>query len=860
MKTSFTLCLLIAALLAQLSCTQTNSEASIQRLTIDKNWTFSEVGKAEWHEAKVPGCVHTDLLNNNLIDDPFYRLNEHDMQWIDKKDWEYKTQFSADAELLAHDKVILNFKGLDTHADIYLNNLLILKADNMFRGWEVDCKKHLKNGQNELRIYFHSPIKVGLDIYDNYPYVVQSSPNDLAKIGKVSGEKWVSPHIRKAPYQFGWDWGPRLVTSGIWEPIILEAWNKAHITSIHTQQKELSTKTARLTSSFEIVATENTSATLTIKINDQALATQTINLKKGRHSYPIDFSINDPQWWWSNGLGDQHLYNLTGELQTAAGTDHYTHTLGLRTLELVREKDEKGTSFYFKLNGQPVFMKGANYIPNDVFLDRVSPEKYEHIIKSAHDCNFNMLRVWGGGIYEKDIFYDLCDKYGIMVWQDFMFACNMYPGHPEFLESVKHEAEYNVRRLRNHPSIALWCGNNEILGAWFGWGWKEQNEKEQPEGAKAMWQAYKDIFLDVLPTAVKENDPDRSYWASSPQAGDTIKTHKVDGDDHDWRIWFQKVPFITYHDNPARFVSEYGFQSFPELKTVKKYALPEDYDIYSEVMKSHQRSFIGNGTIKFYLERDYRKPKDFESFLYTGLVLQAEGIKTGIEGHRINMPYTMGSLYWQLNDVWPVASWSSMDYYGNWKALQYFTRKAFQPVIAVPDTKTKDLLIYAVSDKLKDIDATLDLMILDFSGKTLWQKSDPVTVKANTSSVVFKQALKKVLKGINTREALLVTKLSAGTEVLYETTSYFKAVKQLDLPLPKLKQSIKKEGKGYAITVSTDVLAKNVYLSADALDGWFSDNYFDLLPGEKRTIRFETEEEIASFEAALLIRTIRDTY
>jgi len=860
MKTFFKLFLVVFIAVLVNACSQTSSNDSSITIDINQNWQFSEADKNNWKEAQVPGCVHSDLLKHGVIEDPFYRLNEHDMQWIDKKDWEYKTSFILNKETFSKDRIDLNFAGLDTYADVYLNGVLILKVDNMFRGWTVDCKKHLKEGENSLRIVFHSPIKVGLDIYDNYPYVVQSSANDLAKIGKVPGEKWVSPHVRKAPYQFGWDWGPRLVTSGIWEPIILKAWNMARLDNIHTKQLSLSDDIAQLNAVFEIESNENEQATLTVFVDNQQYSQKTVELKKGTHAYNVEFQIENPQRWWSNGLGEAHLYKLKGTVTTKAGIETYEHTLGLRTIELVREDDEVGRSFYFKLNGKPVFMKGANYIPNDVFLDRVSPEKYEHIIKSAADCHFNMLRVWGGGIYEKTIFYDLCDKYGILVWQDFMFACNMYPGHPEFLESIKHEAEYNVRRLRNHPSIALWCGNNEILGAWFGWGWKEDNEKNQPEGAKAMWQAYKDIFLDVLPTAVKSHDPSKQYWASSPQAGDTIKTNKVDGDEHDWRIWFQDVPFITYHDGAARFVSEYGFQSFPELKTVKKYTIPEDYDINSEVMKSHQRSFIGNGAIKRYMDNYYRNPKDFESFLYVGLLLQAEGIRTGIEGHRINMPTTMGSLYWQLNDVWPVASWSSIDYYGNWKALQYFTRKAFAPVMAVPDTKTDNLLIYAVSDLFEDKAGKLELEILDFNGHQLWAYQSDVRINANTSTVIFKDKLTDVLKGINTSEAVLSTKLYSDNNLSYSTTSYFKEAKDLNLPEPHISHSIKAIENGYEITVSTRQLAKNIYFSYDEAEGWFSDNYFDLLPGKSKTIIFETDMSIDNLQDKLLIRTLKDTY
>ncbi len=837
-----------------------NGDSNVKKIVIDSGWEFSEVGTNEWMDAVVPGCVHADLIRHKKIDNPFYRLNEHDVQWIDKKDWEYKTTFKVNASLLKNNHVLLDLKGLDTYADVYLNDSLILSANNMFRDWRVECKQILKGGENSLRIYFHSPIMTGLEIYDNYPYVVQSSENDLAKIGHVPGEKRVSPLIRKAPYQFGWDWGPRLVTSGIWKAVIVEAWSSARIANIYTRHKQVDEVKALLSSELEIESTEKQVATVNILVDDEVVKSKDVSLSRGVNEIEVEYEIGNPKLWWPNGLGEQSMYKLTAEVITSHGKSDYSYNLGLRTVELVRDKDEVGVSFYFKVNGYPVFMKGANVIPNDVFLDRVTPEKYEHIIKSAHDSNFNMLRVWGGGIYEKNIFYDLCDKYGILIWQDFMFACNMYPGDPEFLNSVKEEAQYNVRRLRNHPSIAMWCGNNEILEGWFQWGWKINNTREQPEGAKAMWKAYKDIFLDILPGAVEKYDPDRPYWSSSPQSYDTVVSHSVDGDKHDWRVWFHKVPFTEYHKDPARFVSEYGFQSFPELKTIKKYALPEDYDIESEVMLSHQRSFIGNKQIKYYLEQDYRKPKDFESFIYTGLVLQAEGIKTGIEGHRMNMPYTMGSLYWQLNDVWPVASWSSIDYYGNWKALQYFVRKAFEPVIVVPDTKTKELQVYVVSDKLKDFDATLESRILDFKGEELWNSSEKITVKANSSNIVYRKKLKELLKGMNSKEVVFDVRLHNGDEQIYHTTKYFEKIKDLHLPKTLIKTTIEKSDKGYKINIIAKGLAKNVYLRFDDADGWFTDNYFDLLDGEKRVVYFETNEVIKNPSDNLKVRSIADTY
>ncbi|MDP3432333.1 MAG: glycoside hydrolase family 2 TIM barrel-domain containing protein, partial [Bacteroidota bacterium] len=613
---------------------------------LSASWSFTEAGKNEWLPATVPGSVHTDLLQNGLIKDPFYRLNEHDLQWIDKVNWEYKTTINVGADFMKHDRVALDFKGLDTYADVFVNDVLVLLADNMFREWLVDVKSQLQEGTNELRILFRSPIVEGLKKYDANEYVIPVSPNDLAEIGKVEGNKMVSVYTRKAGYHFGWDWGPRLVSSGLWRPVFLTAWDDARIENLQLKQNSVSETEATLTAVFEVDASAVNNATISIENDGVELAKADVQLKEGISTYSVDFKIANPKLWWTNGLGEAHLYNIKGKLAIGKRFAEKSERIGIRTLELVRDKDEKGTSFYYKLNGVPVFMKGANYIPNDVFPARVTEEMYRKVIHTSKISNFNMLRVWGGGIYENDLFYDLCDENGLLVWQDFMFACAMFPGDEAFLENVKQEATDNIKRLRNHPSIAMWCGNNEILAAWFGWGWKKQEEAKSKENADKIWKSYTDIFLKVLPEAVAANDPARSYWDSSPSSGPGIPADLANGDEHYWGVWWGKEPFKNYATHIARFMSEYGFQSFPELKTVKQYAAPEDYDIFSEVMKSHQRSSIGNGTIEYYMLQDYKKPKNFESFLYVNHVLQAEGIKFAVEGHRRAAPYCMGSLYW----------------------------------------------------------------------------------------------------------------------------------------------------------------------------------------------------------------------
>lgn len=845
------------------SCTQTPKDPNLMFVKeINTNWTFNQVGKNNWLPAEVPGTVHTDLLANKKIEDPFYRLNELDQQWIDKVDWEYKTSFQLSADVLKHDRIALDFKGLDTYADVTLNGQTILSADNMFREWQTDVKEFLKEGSNDLHIVFRSPIVEGLKKYDANGFVYPGGENDQAERGEVEGAKRVSIYTRKAGYHFGWDWGPRLVTSGIWRPIYLKAWDKAKIDNLHIIQHEVKEDKATFTAEFEITADKKTKANISINNDAVQLATVPVELTKGTKVYSVDFEIANPKLWWTVGLGEPHLYNITGKLDIGGQTVKEKTRIGIRTIELVREKDKDGTSFLFKLNGHPVFMKGANYIPNDVFLPRVTKENYKTVIETARNSNTNMLRVWGGGVYEENIFYDLCDENGILVWQDFMFACAMFPNDKHMLANIREEAIDNVKRLRNHPSIALWCGNNEILTAWNGWGWKKFAAAQGKDVPEKVWQAYEDIFHKTLPEVVEAYDPQRSYWGSSPSSGLGVQADLVSGDEHYWGVWWGKEPFSTYATHLARFMSEYGFQSFPEIATVRKYAKPEDYDIYSDVMKSHQRSSIGNGTIEYYMLKEYKKPKDFESFLYVNHVLQAEGIKFGLEGHRRAMPYCMGSLYWQINDCWPVASWSSTDYYQKWKALQYYVKKGFSQVLVSPYEEGIKFKIGIVNDRFKPLNAELKLRLVDFDGEVIWEEASLVEIPANSSDDYFdvnknefRYKYRKQIKNV-----VLTAELLENGKVLSRNNYYFLPFKNLTIPTPTVEHSIHKTSSGFNITLNTDKLAKNVYLQLGDEEGFFSDNYFDLLPNEKITINLKTDISEEKLNEVLTIRTLNDAF
>ncbi|MDE3742429.1 beta-mannosidase [Maribacter polysaccharolyticus] len=837
------------------------NKPAVSVIDITQNWTFKSTKDTLWNKAKVPGTVHTDLMEIGKIPDPFYRLNEHGLQWIDKEDWEYKTSFTLTEEDLDKQEFELDFSGLDTYGSIYLNDTLILKTDNMFRSYSARVKSKLKVGGNNLRVVLESPIKKGLKKYDALGYRIPVSDNDLANIGQVVGDKKVSIFTRKAGYHFGWDWGPRLVTSGIWRPVKLRSWNHHKIDDLFIQQDTLG-KSARLTAQLELTANEmDEKSEIEILVNDSLIKKQEVALAVGKNTFHIPFNIENPELWWPNGMGEQVLYNIEVKVISDSYIDQKSHKIGLRTVELVREPDTYGTSFYFKVNGHPVFMKGANYIPQDVFLPRAKEADYEHILSSAKAANMNMIRVWGGGIYEHDRFYGMCDEMGLLVWQDFMFACAMFPGDQNFLDNVKQEAIDNVKRLRNHTSIALWCGNNEILSAWENWGWKNQAIKEQSqEISDTIWKAYDDIFHKILPEVVQHYDGNRSYWPSSPESDFGQPESLEQGDAHYWMVWWGKEPFEKYTTEIPRFMSEYGFQSFPEMSSVAQYTVKEDHDIYSEVMKSHQRSSIGNETIEEYMLRHYKRPKDFDSFLYVSQLLQAHGIKVGIEAHRRNRDRCMGSLYWQINDCWPVASWSSIDYYGKWKALHYEAKKSFENLLITYEDQRDSVKVFVVSDSLKPIDAKLKLQLRDFDGNVITKWEEVVVVEPNQSKSYLTIPKSELVNRNISKNVVLTGELIQGDKVVAQNFKYLSPFKTLDFPDPELSFTVKENTDRFEVTLSTRKLAKNVFISSGS-DANFSDNYFDMLPNTRKTItvaKGETET-LESFRGNLKVITLVDT-
>lgn len=809
------------------------ASAQSQTYVLDKGWEFSQAGSNEWMSARVPGTVHQDLLDHGRLPDPFYGMNEQKVQWVEKEDWLYRTVFTVTADQLKSDAAWLTFEGLDTYADVYLNGSLLLKADNMFVGHKLAVKDVLREGENRLMIRFRSPVEETAPQWDtdgfNYP-----ADNDHS-------EKRMSVYTRKAPYSYGWDWGIRLATSGIWRPVKLTFCNGAAIDDFFVRQQEVTEQVAKVDNQLEINNVTSTPKEAQVKVvyayGEQAdTLTRTVVLQPGKNSLSMPAWIEKPHLWMPNGWGDPALYTFTATVSVdGKEVASREEAIGLRSIRVVMEDDKDGKSFYFEVNGKPMFAKGSNYIPGDALLPNMTGERYARLFEDIRAANMNMVRVWGGGIYEDDRFYEEADRNGILVWQDFIFACTTYPHDPTFLKRVSEEAVYNMRRLRNHASLAMWCGNNEIYEGMRYWGWKD---KYSPVVWKEMTEGYDVLFRQLLPELVEANDPGRFYMHGSPYEANwgRPESWKI-ADSHNWGTWYGQKPFESLDTEIPRFMSEYGFQAFPEMKTIRMFASPEDYELESPVMNAHQKASIGNFLIKKTMALYYKVPEKFEDLIYAGLILQGQGMRHGIEAHRRHRPYCMGSLPWQLNDSWPVVSWSSIDYYGNWKAMHYQIRRAFAPVLVDAIKEGNNLSYYIMSDRLTDEELTLNLELMDFNGKVYRKQKVDGLLPANTSKLFYQEPVEQALAGRDSATTFMhmVVKSKKG-EVLSDEIYYFAHPKDLLLPKTPLQWQVKQK-KGYCeVTVKADKLARDIFIEVPVQGVRFSDNFFDLLPGQKKKV------------------------
>ncbi|MEO7931927.1 MAG: glycoside hydrolase family 2 protein [Chthoniobacterales bacterium] len=791
---------------------------------------FYHPEQKRWLEAVVPGCIHTDLLRHGLIKDPFWGSNERELQWIEEKDWKYAITFQVTSDFLAHDELDLVAEGLDTLATVYLNGQEVARTENMFIGYRWPVKPLLKEGTNEVRVEFASTRSY-----------IQSrrTKNHLPEWNDAVGGGSL---VRKSPCNFGWDWGPRLVTAGIYKSIRLEGWSGNRIESLKIHQTHARNRvTLELTPELA-KRTRLPVYRSVLKRNGEVVA----------EARGLVLKISRPEFWWPNNMGAQPLYQLTVEL-LANDTVVYsiTRTIGLRTIELDRHKDEWGESFQFKCNGVALFAKGANWVPAHVFASEVSRETLEPLLTSAVEANMNMIRAWGGGVYETDAFYDLCDEKGLLVWQDFMFACALYPGTKEFLTTVEQEAEWQVKRLAHHASLALWCGNNEI----------EQMPAEIAKTAERK-KAYDALFHQLLPTAVKKWDGVTSYWPSSPHNPAGLhKGHNSErgGDAHDWDVWHARKPVKSYEEKFYRFCSEFGMQSYSSPEVAATFCPRTEMNIFSPAMENHQKNPAGNQIIFDYVSRRYRFPKDYSSLSYLSQLNQAYCMKVAVEHFRRQMPRTMGALYWQLNDTWPGFSWSSLEFGGQWKALHFEARRFFAPLLVsayLPgdesagignqfQTTISEVQFYTVYDGRPALESTLHWTLYHLTIGVVRESHKAIELAPGKSVMQLKVDFKKELHHYGHANLVLRVWVEGHAGVLAENTVFFTAPRFMELPRTSINSTLRKVAKGkYEIEFVSKNFHHSVKLQIPGLQATFSDNYFDLFPGVAHRVQVALAQDI----------------
>lgn len=858
---------------AQTPAHSTSSLHSVTDSLVNSGWQFRSLHAAghpetaNWMPATVPGVVPTDLLASRLIPDPFYRDNEQKLQWMGLTDWEYRTRLTLTPAQLTHRHLELVFDGLDTFADVYVNDHLMLQADNMFRTWHIEAKPMLHAGVNELRVVFHSAIMTMMP-------KVKALPHKMPTVVQVQimSEEGIAtdPYVRKAPYSYGWDWGPRFVNEGIWKDVHLVTWDNARIDRVHIAQKDVTADVARLVAQVDITADREETATLSIDGKPLGgVASEhtgsTVHLVPGNNHLSLPMEIVHPALWYPLGYGAQARYEFHATLTGTNSTDRRSLRTGLRSVKLLRDNDDIGQSFSFVINGKPVFAKGADVIPFDSFAPRVTPAQHRQILQSAVDAHMNMVREWGGGYYESDDFYDIADELGIMVWQEFMFGGAQIPSDtdiPGFRDNVRLEAIDQVDRLRDHPSVVLWCGNNEVETGWYHWGDRLALKKELTrDEQEKVWQDYLVLMDDTLKTVVTEHTPEIPYTPSSPHANyEQIPDNQAYGDMHYWAVWGATTPVAEYNKITPRFMSEYGFQSFPEMRTIRSFAQPDDLSLNSAIMSEHQKNIGGNDRIKKYMDAEYPKPRDFASFVYISQVQQAEAIRVAADHLRSSRPRTMGSLYWQLNDCWPVASWASIDYYGRWKALQFYAKKFYADLSLAPYQHDGVIDTTVISDLEHPVTAKLGVTLMGFDGKVYSRSEQSYAVPAAAAKQVSHLTASELLGPHPAASTLAWFTLTVDGKQVAERAVYFDHVKNLKLPATTIERTWSSANGKTLLTLRSDSLARNVWIGFGDHDAQLSDNSFDLVPGHAVTVEVKSTIPRAELERELEIMSLRDAF
>ncbi|AWB28121.1 beta-mannosidase [Halococcoides cellulosivorans] len=833
--------------------------------TLSGQWELRAVGTDEWLPATVPGGVYSDLRAAGEIPDPFVEDAECDVQWVAQTDWEYRRTVTVDDAFLDHEHVLVACEGLDTVATLWVNGIEVGATENMHVGQAFPVGDALDPGENVIRVVFESPVEYAAERAAAHPYEIPHTHYPVEQPGR--------PFVRKAQCQFGWDWGPCLPTMGIYREISLIAHSAPRIEYTTTDQDhgddgvELS-----VTVGLDVpVAGEYTVGAAVA----DASTRERVTLDSGRQRVAVALTVEDPDLWWPRGYGDQPLSELwvgVGEADGDTTLDEATSTIGFREVDLRTDSDEVGRSFQIVVNGTPIYAKGANTVPIAPLYADVSESRYDHLLESAAAANMNTLRVWGGGYYEADYFYERCDELGILVWQDFMFACALYPADDAFLDSVEREVRYQVRRLADHPSIALWCANNENEQALYDWA-------ADHDAHEAHLEDYRRLYTETVEATCREEDPSRPYWPGSPSSGpDTsdpsLETH---GDVHAWDVWHESAPFEAYLQTEPRFVSEFGYQSFPSVETLLTVLDEGDCNPTAPLMEHHQRNPGGNERILTRLASQFRMPTAFEAFVYLSQLQQGLAMKTAIEHWRRCKPTTWGALYWQLNDLWPVASWASIEYDGQWKAQQYMARRQFAPVLVsfAPTHADEDendeaggagagaitaQTLWITSDRPDPIAGTVTLEILDIQTGTVAREETVDVDLAAQESTALVTIDRDDLSVDPTRVMLRATYDGPGDS--FANVAVFEPYKRLDLPAADVETAVE----GRTVTVSTDETALFVAVDPGPLRGYFSENYVHLAAGESRTLTFESADDRRTglvehrLESDLSVTHLRETY
>jgi len=823
----------------------------MKQLSLNGTWQVSDDAGQHDLPAPVPGTVHQALLDAGAIPDPYYREQELECLWVGDRAWTYTRSFNLTQEELDSQYLQLVCEGLDTLAHLELNGQRLATTNNMHRQYSWYVKPFLKVGENQLSIRFDSAMD----------YIRQrETERPMATVTCIDHEPKGRGYIRKEACNFGWDWGPVLPTCGIWKDIYLQCWDNARIEEVQVLQKHEDGKVQLTVDTSLSKAMSGAELIVSLRYEDELI--HEVRLPADQKNLQAAISIKEPRLWWPNGMGEQPLYTVSVFLvQNGTTLDQDQKRIGLRTLELVCEDDQWGQSFFFRANGIAFFSKGANWIPIDAIKDRNTPERYRDLLQSSVDAHMNMIRIWGGGIYEDDIFYELCDELGLVVWQDFMFACNAYPGdEPAFVENCRIEVGEQIRRLRHHPSIGLWCGNNELEGFIAGDDWP-----------KFPWPHYIKMFDEVLAEATAQNDPERAYWPASPHTpgaeNRNLDSDPSAGDAHTWDVWHGMKPFEWYRTAYHRFCSEFGFQSYPEPKTVYSYTEPDDRNITRPVMEFHQRSLDGNPKIMHYMLNWFPLPDSFEHTLWLSQVQQGLSIKYAVEHWRRNRPRCMGALYWQLNDNWPVASWSSLDYYGRWKALHYFARRFFAPVLLCAlEAENKDetwMEIHVCSDAMENFDAELRWRATDCDGKLLKSGNETITVEAHNSRMLTRLDFAEEIAQVSKRNFILWIELVRDGEVISNDAAQFFKPKHLDLPKARVTRDVRAiSDTEFRIRLHADKPALTVFLYLDDDDMRLDDNFFHMEGGSTRELiaHSSTSMSLEAFESQLRIHHLRQLY